>query len=187
MFCLGSVLFSWQFRLRVCVLCCVVSVACLFCSCLLGGCPLLGRGGHVGAPVASFRCSCLVFLLYLIFTCYITRYLCAGREEGRASRFFLLLTRTSSNTVLQNYPRPSSTLHKSGDQFGAEIKDFLDECRPGMCTLLEKATNLSLLLPSWELDPPVDEKLASHISKLRIPKVSNWPSLLLHDQGEVKD
>jgi len=48
----------------------------------------------VGTPVASFRCSCLVFPLYLIFTCYITRYLCVGQEEGRASHFFLLLTCT---------------------------------------------------------------------------------------------
>jgi len=108
-FCLGSVLFLWQFGLRVCVLYCVVSVACLFCLCLLGGRPLLGQGGRVGAPVASFRCSCLVFPLYLIFTCYIARYLCVGQEEGRASRFFLLLTCT--RYVLYNTFLPPLDLH----------------------------------------------------------------------------
>jgi len=67
------------------------------------------EAGVVGAPVASFRCSCLVFPLYLIFTCYIARYLCAGQEEGRASRFFLLLTCT--RYVLYNTFLPPLDLH----------------------------------------------------------------------------
>lgn len=56
-----------------------------------------------------------------------------------------------------------------------------------MLELLKKADNLPLLLPSWKLDPSADEELARHISELHIPTVSNRPSLLLHNLGEVKD
>jgi hypothetical protein len=57
-----------------------------------------------------------------------------------------------------------------------------------MRKLLKKADDLPSLLPSWKLvNPSANEELARHISELDIPTVSNRPSLLLHNLGEVKD
>jgi hypothetical protein len=73
---------------------------------------------------------------------------------------------------------------KSRDEVDCKIQGFLDSCRDRMRELLEKAGDVSSLLPMWKFDSSVDKQLAGHISNLRIPAVANAPSLLLHGLGE---
>jgi hypothetical protein len=92
------------------------------------------------------------------------------------------------HTRLDPQPPPFLlTPTKDDSQLDYEIHRFLETCRPMMRTLLEKSNDLSSLLPSWELDSSANKQLATHISNLRIPTVSNQPSLLLHDLGEVNN
>ena len=80
------------------------------------------------------------------------------------------------------------TLAKPQKDIDREINRFLHQYRPKMRELVEKASHGSSLLPSWELGPSADEKLAKHISELSIPRLSSGlPSLLLHGLGEEKD
>ena len=89
---------------------------------------------------------------------------------------------SSFTNVLQHTPE------KDMKDFEDSIQEFLDECRPGMETLVSKAGDIPSFMPSWA-PGPMDSvpHLSDHILRLKIPRdKGGLPSLLLHDLGEEK-
>ena len=89
---------------------------------------------------------------------------------------------SSFTNVLQHTPE------KDMKDFEDSIQEFLDECRPGMETLVSKAGDIPSFMPSWT-PGPMDSvpHLSDHILRLKIPRdKGGLPSLLLHDLGEEK-
>jgi hypothetical protein len=56
-----------------------------------------------------------------------------------------------------------------------------------MRELVQKAGDVSCLIPSWRTHRDFDQKeMAAHVAQLQIPSMGGTPSFLLHDLGEEK-
>jgi hypothetical protein len=81
----------------------------------------------------------------------------------------------------------SESIFKTKHEFDFELKQKLDEFRPKMRELVQKAGDVSSLIPSWRTHRDFDQKeMAEHVAQLQMPSMVGRPSFLLHDLGEEK-
>ncbi|PVF94282.1 hypothetical protein CPB86DRAFT_740793 [Serendipita vermifera] len=91
-------------------------------------------------------------------------------------------------TPLQSYTRLNGLDQnpvKFKEEFDLDLNKKLDELRPRMRELVQRAGDVSYLIPDWVPGPHIDKEAAEYFSKLHIPGVPrDRPSLLLHRLGE---
>jgi hypothetical protein len=101
-----------------------------------------------------------------------------------------ILVSREPQTPPKKATKPSSfdkTPFKTKQEFDSNLNRKLDSLRPRMRELVQRAEDVSFLIPSWRPGPDFDQSTAEFLSGLQIPDFPvNQPNLLLHNLGEVK-